>query len=878
MRKPPPGWTESSGSRSLAAKIPTVLSSRTRSLDKTTFDADVTGAVADEAEDSESGEGYVPGTFVEIRRNEVSTHGVVLGEVNKDSRWHVVALVSTGEVWDPLRDDIMFSVPSLVTPDMAQRCSHLEIAVEKSQLNARIAVLQRIRQIERAVEAATAEISRKGLKVYNQVKSVDANTWATTTVTEVARLISPRPTLVTIFAAHKYLMDNPQNFVASHAYRFSQSFDVRPQAHIKIIKTIEAWCRQPDSPLADFVKRANPIIAANKRLLAQHRDEKPSQRPAKHAWTPEDIVILTFLQHGLRPSRSTQTDPYNIGLSAILHRLDPNVVVNDHEVHMTLVNLGVYAPWQDLHSLRRDLDLDQEDPKTSSLAKATDALVQRSLSTPPRSGPLGPEDFHAKDPLDHLRHDFGNMRVYVLDDLSAEELDDGVSVEAIPGEPESYWIHVHIADPASTIPPTHVLAQRAERQSQTAYFIHRSWPLIPKSLMFSGRNGFSLTPQMENRVLTFSSKINSSGELVGHVVRPGIVRNLVKVSYDEVDVALTGNIMPRFYPFSPAPPPPATPSLSDEQIDDLRLLTKLRARLVKNRFDKGVFESTRETPRIRHFETPTGIHSPTMQPSEFRGFPNFSYFVTQSYEEASGSRGLVAEAMKLACRCASRWCTERGIDVIRRASPALEATPGALEQLRRLRSEEGFIDATVIASLASSMPSAEYTLRPGAHWTLGVQEGEGYTRATSPLRRFSDLLVHYQMHSSLLGTKPHFSAGYLQDYMVRLKCDDRLKRRTESLHIRFWVLMALKRWMEAPRYDMPDPLVNLRAILTHPARFNVVDQELNSEVRIPALGITATLTGVPAEALADWKVASSVPVKIKEIKLGVRPTLTVALV
>ncbi|KAJ7364358.1 hypothetical protein DFH08DRAFT_681959 [Mycena albidolilacea] len=863
------------------SRIIQTVASTASSMEKTEFElfgeAQAVGLGDWTEEDGNSGEMFAPGTFVELRRNERATHGVVLGEVAKDNRMHVMALITTGEVWDPLRDDIMFAVPSLVTPDLARRCSMLDIAVEEGQLNARVKVLQHIRQIERAVEDATAEILRSGVDIYSIVKSRDPNEWATTTVAEVARLFTPKPTLVTVFATHKYLMERAEYFVAGHGYILSQSFKVRPASHISTIKSVSEWCRQPSGPVQDFAKRALPILAANRRLRAQHRDGVPTQRPAKHTWTPEDIVILTFLHQALQPMRSIQTDPYSIGQSAIIHALDPMQRVDDHETHMTLIDLGVYAPWQDIYSLRHSMNLDLEDPATSPKAKATEALVKRSLATPPRSGPLGPEDFHATDPLDHLRHDFGDTPIYVIDDANAQELDDGVSVEPVAGEPDSFWVHVHIADPASTIPASHVLAQRAAKQSQTAYFLHRTWPLFPKSVMFSGRAGFSLADQTENRVLTFSSKVNAEGALVECVVRAGIARNFVKLSYDEADLLLTGKIMPRLYPFSVAPPPPPTPKLPARQLEDLRTLTMLQNRLIRYRFTQGIIEPNGEAVNLKDFVAPQNIDSPTMRPSEFLGFPEFTYFVTKPNDTMRSSRGLITEAMKLACRTASRWCAERGVDTVRRGASPLTGAPEALEKLRAMRDDLCYVELAELPNLADGMPVAAYSLEPTAHWTLAVPEGEGYTRATSPLRRYSDLLVHYQIHSALLGQKAPFSRAYLEDYIKWLKHDDQLKKRTETLHQRFWVLLALKRWLEAPNRNIDDPLADLHAITMRTLRVNFLTNSMQSEVRIPGLGIAASLEDVDAKHSANWELARSLPVKIDDIKLGVRPTLKVSM-
>ncbi|KAJ6520893.1 hypothetical protein DFH09DRAFT_1331543 [Mycena vulgaris] len=858
--EPPPGWIHTPRVRGEEKRLEAMVKSnshiRAPSMQKTVFDASIDLGEGEEG----SGEIFLPGTFVEVRRNELATHCVVLGQVLRDSRWHVICMTTTGEIWDPLSDDIMFVVPGLVSSDLAYRCSMLDIVTESSQLQARIKVLQHIRQVERAVEGATSEILRLPTPVYDIVKSQKPDEWATTNVMEVARLFSPKPTLVNIFAVHKFLMSRPEHYTASHSYRTSQSF-------------------HPDGPLVDFAHRALPIIEANRRLHHETRNGIPSQRPANYPWSQEDLTIIEFLHQSLRPTRSIQRDPYSIGQSAIIRKLSPHTAVNDHEVHMTLVDLGVYAPWQDLFSRRMDLKLDQEDPSTSPKVKAIDDLVKRSLSSPPpaRGEPLGPEDFYHADPLDRLRHDFGDLPVYVVDDSHAQELDDGFSVEAVAGEPDSYWVHVHIADPASTIPPTHILATMAAKQSQSSYFIHRTWPLFPKSLMFSGRAGFSLSEGAENRVLTFSSKVNASGEVVDSVVRPGITRKVVKLAYDDVDLALTGALMPRFYPFSLPPATPPVPQLPAPQVADLRIMDMLRTRLMDHRLRLGIIESNNEVASITKFATPRNIESPSMRGSQFTGFPQFSYSVSTFVDGARGARGMVAEAMKLACRSASRWCVERGVEILFRTASPLEATPDAFEKLSALRDDAGYVDVGVVTEMAASMPTADYSLTPGAHWSMGVPEGEGYTRATSPLRRFSDLLVHYQIHRNLLGERPHFDTAYLEEYKSWLKSDDRLKRRTDSLHLRSWVLVALRRWMAAPRSDVADPLADLHAVLMRPPRHNTRRNSVESEVRIPALGIAATLVDIPADFHKNWVISRSVRVKIKEVQLGVRPSLKVIL-
>ena len=68
--------------------------------------------------------------------------------------------------------------------------------------------------------------------------------------------------------------------------------------------------------------------------------------------------------------------------------------------------------------------------------------------------------------------------VYVIDAVDTEELD-----EPVQSETDTAWVHIHIADPTSVLPPTHVFAPQAREQIKSAYFSPRTWPLLPEPFM-----------------------------------------------------------------------------------------------------------------------------------------------------------------------------------------------------------------------------------------------------------------------------------------------------------------------------------------------------------------------------------------------------------
>lgn len=791
--------------------------------------------------------------------------------------------MSSGELWYPLREDVMFSIPSFTPADLASRCGIQEISTSRVELQARIELLKRLRELDRAVEDAYNLVCQRAGDVYAAVRSPHPDQWASTTVSEVARLSAAKPDTITLLATHKYLMSSPVHFLAHNDYQNTHSFDVRPQSEVEIMETLQSWIRLPEGPVDSFALKAQDVIKQTQGIREASRAEPPSQISARHTWSEDDKCILNFLLQSLRPHRTTQADPYSIGQSAILKCINPRgPPVNDYEVHKVLMDLGVLSSWQDLVVLRPDLNLDPEEEGTSLRVKDQDALVARGFLTPAaRShGPLGPEDFYPTDPLESVRHDFGDLPVFVIDDASAEELDDGVSLERIPSEPGNTWLHVHIADPGSVLPPTHTLAKEALKMSESKYFLQRSWPLFPRSLMHAPGHGLSLgsKPDLPDRVLTFSIKLDAAGEIIDYRVRAGLIHNVRKYSYDAVDRGLGVPPTACTYPFGGKPQELPLTSIPDAHLKDLRELYGITHRCVKRRLADGIFNHSEFKATITgHFPATR----PTLTPTHFRGFPELGYAVTSTHDEDVGARSLVAESMKLACRISSRFCLEHDVPVLRRGSgPFQTATDSDYQKILDHRTPNGYVLYEKSLPYITLSPSAGYSLEPKAHFGVGVAEGEGYVRTTSPLRRYSDLLSHWQIHHALLGSaaptkSPPFSREWLQDYATKLKGQEQLWKGAQRIHDRFWTLAYINRWREATSQGIEhrhDPLKNLHGHTLGIPKVNFDTRKYQVEVQIPTLGVHAFLEDLDSSSLAP---GTAVPLEILELRLGTRPQLRV---
>ncbi|KAJ7814619.1 hypothetical protein B0H14DRAFT_3878631 [Mycena olivaceomarginata] len=801
MRHPPEGWTAPvlgpRGNDKRTSRIIQTVASTASSMEKTEFElfgeAQAVGMGDWTEEDDNSGEMFAPGTFVELRRNERATHGVVLGEVAKDNRKHVMALITTGEVWDPLRDDIM--LPSRLSLHPTSRDGVLRWKSRWKKANS-----------TRASKTRMADILRSGVDIYSIVKSRDPNEWATTTVAEVARLFTPKPTLVTVFATPQVSHGEGRVLRGRpwiHSLAIVQSSACIPHFdHQVCFRSGVASHRDPSkiSPNARsrFLRRTGACVP-NIGMVFQ-RSDPPSIRGR-----PKDIVILTFLHQALQPMRSIQTDPYSIGQSAIIHALDPmqrgGRPRNAYDTHRPR-GLRPKTP--------------PRPPKPRPPRPSSNAPSRRR----PVAGPWGRRTSTPRTRWTISGHDFGDTPIYVIDDANAQELDDGVSVEPVAGEPDASGCTSTSQDPGvDDSRPRMSWRSAQQKQSQTAYFLHRTWPLFPKSCdVLRPRGGSRSRTKTENRVLTFSSKVNAEGALVGVSCGRGIARNFVKLSV--------------------APPPPPKPKLPARQLEDLRTLTMLQepphtvsVHPGDNRAKRGGSELEGLCRAAAHRQP---NHAP---PASSSGSPS-SRILLRSPTTPCGRLARADHGGDEARRAAPRRGgapSAASTPSARGASP-LTGAPGALEKLRAMRERPSATsNSRNCRNLADGRcPSRPTPWNPPAHWTLAVPEGEGYTRATSPLRRAP------------------FSRA----------------TRTETLHQRFWCSSHLKRWLEAPNRNIDDPLADLHAITMRTLRVNFLTNRLQSEVRIPGLGIAASLEDVDQKHTANWELARSLPVKIDDIKLG----------
>ncbi|KAK1227423.1 3'-5' RNA exonuclease complex component [Marasmius sp. AFHP31] len=843
---------------------------------------------------------FAPGTFVEIRKPNTHLTGLILGTQFTARTIEYLTLTTSGAVWAHSKDDITFDVPQLVTPDLITRCGSSILPQSPTHHAARVEALKRLRGVDTTVQAASQRISLTPEALYSRLKSPNPKKASTVTAAEVARLLFKKPTMVEVYAAHRLVMGNPLYFGASYDYQLSQKFTVQPYERVELIKTVTAWTKQPDGPIKSFVEKARKIREYTAKLK---KSGPPAASKAWWTWTPTDKTIIRFLLLKMRLQIGAQTDPAVIGTYYIVQKVVEDEVVDDAVMHKMLVDLGVIAPWGDLTPMAAEMWEEGQDRVEGDGGKGREGIVRESfermkaMKTKNDSNvSLGPEDFYPSDPLSSLRHDFGDMPVYVLDDPGAKELDDGISIERVPNssERDTFWVHIHIANPTSILPHTHILARDDGKLHDSLYLYYRNYPMLPRGLTHNDGdpcNSLSLHAHGKQNVLTFSAKVSlgsRAGDILDYMVRPGLVRNKIFSSYEGVNRTMAWPEPQYQYPFgcNIKAGVDVIPQLTQQDRERLGWLKKVADSAVKKRFQDGVFNHTTAKAELLNIEWPDeskpGIVSPdsyTLRPTLFTGFPRMSYRVSRSHLVDVGAHNVVAETMKLASRVASLFCRDRDVPILRRFAhpPVVLPTPEgrkAYEELLASRTPNGYVDyANSFRALAFDSAGG-YSVDPKGHYGLGVKEGEGYVRVTSPLRRRADLVGHWQIQAALLN-QAGFSREWMEDFAVQVATKTRLLTRVAGVHQAYYHVLFLKRFLESRRAKGH----RMGPLTLHTYSYPTINQATKMyhvEGEIHSLGLKAILVDAPKHL----EVGSSVEVELGDASedAGIHPDLREATV
>ena len=336
------------------------------------------------------------------------------------------------------------------------------------------------------------------------------------------------------------------------------------------------------------------------------------------------------------------------------------------------------------------------------------------------------------------RSDLRDLPTITIDEKGTTDRDDALSLEAQPDG--SYRVWVHIADAGTLIPVGGAVDAEADRRMSSLYLPELKVPMVPPEV---SEDAGSLTAGEPRVALSVSARLSESGEVIDWDVAPSVIESRAALSYEEADRALD----------DPAHPWHGLVSGLAALGDILKL----------KRDSAGAV--TIDRPEMAVDIGPSGE-------------------VAVRVVTRTAARRTVAEMMILCNGLLAELCRREPVPAAYRSQPApdlgdqaLDIEDGPLSWFHAMR----------------RLPPAELSTTPGHHGSLGVPV---YLQATSPLRRYPDLVVQRQVSRFLATGQALYSEEEVASVAQRAHVQLREIASIEESRRRYWFLKYLRQRLE----------------------------------------------------------------------------------
>lgn len=331
------------------------------------------------------------------------------------------------------------------------------------------------------------------------------------------------------------------------------------------------------------------------------------------------------------------------------------------------------------------------------------------------------------------REDFRNMPIITIDGADAKDLDDAVSITKL--ENGNFELGVHIADVSHYVLEKTKLDNNAYKRGTSIYLVDRVIPMLPKKLS----NGIcSLHPNVDRLTLSCIMEVDKKGNVITNRVCRSVIHSKFRMTYDDVREIIedkTPDLLEKYAPI----------------IDILNDMNDLRVILGNKRKKRGTIDFDLPEAKVILDENGKTID-------------------IKSYGRNIATN-LIEEFMLLCNETVAEMAFWQEIPFIYRnhANPSEEKMErldvflkgfgyyfrrkdGKIHpsELQRILAEvEGKDEENVVSKMIlRSMMQAVYQGENFGHFGLATKY---YTHFTSPIRRYSDLLVHRFMKMVLDG-------------------------------------------------------------------------------------------------------------------------------
>jgi len=325
------------------------------------------------------------------------------------------------------------------------------------------------------------------------------------------------------------------------------------------------------------------------------------------------------------------------------------------------------------------------------------------------------------------REDLRDLDICTIDGPLTRDFDDALSCRV---EGDTIRIGVHIADVASVVTPGSKLDKEASQRGSSIYLPCRQIPMLPPVL---SQEVLSLKGGCDRRAVSLFCSLDRQGSILDFRFVPSLVRVKKRYTYEEVNTEYL-------------------------HADPFLLMLQLSRVLRRQRVEAGALLLTLPELAIRiNEDAPISV---------------------ERIDQDTPSRMIVAEFMILHNLLVGRFARDHKIPVLFRSQD---------EPSERLPAES--LDyAYYVFKQRRKLPPLAVDTEPKAHTPLGL---DVYTQASSPIRRYFDLLVQRQIRGFLVEGAPCYTGEELDKERMALESTLRSLDRMNRNRTRYWLYKYL---------------------------------------------------------------------------------------
>ena len=459
----------------------------------------------------------------------------------------------------------------------------------------------------------------------------------------------------------------------------------------------------------------------------------------------------------------------------------------------TLVSCGEFAPDEPIELARDEIAEAFSDEAIAAAEEISDAALL----------------------ADSSRIDLTALPTITIDDADTRDRDDALSLERLDssyvpspsegrlepvlslpkewGQGQKYRLGIHITDAGALIPQGSPLDEEANRRMSTLYIPDRQIPMLPPAV---SHDKGSLDAGKRRAALSLLADINADGEILRYEVKPSIIASDAALSYDEANAAISHE--------------------SHARHDMLATLHALTEALKRQREAVGAVGIDRPELLIKV------VSSDDVQ--------------VKVVQRDSPARDMVAECMVLCNSLLAAFCRDNEIPATYRSQTAPDLTGLGADLPPGVDiSEDGPLRQYLMLRRFAPAQSGN-TAAP--HGGLGVS---AYIQATSPLRRYPDMVMQRQITHYLSAGEPLYGEDDITSVAGRADVQLRAMGKLEDERRRYWLLKYFKlRMATAPDDDSPDddPVALFKAVVLdnqprRSAMLELTDYPFRVRARLP---------------------------------------------